>query len=63
MRLNVWLILAILIVLFAMTRYSRHHPTPVLCRDDPAAAVCETVSLSKQEPRPSLRRAPKGRAA
>ena len=41
MRLNVWVVLAILIVLFAITRYMREQQTPDICRDDPTASVCE----------------------
>jgi hypothetical protein len=52
MRLNVWVVLAILIVLFAITRYTRQQQTPDICRDDPTASVCKTVGLSKREPRP-----------
>jgi len=52
MRLNVWVVLAILIVLFAITRYMRQQQTSDICRDDPTASVCEMVSLSKRESRP-----------
>jgi hypothetical protein len=41
MRLNVWIVLVVLLVVFAITRYMRHQPTPHLCRDDPTASVCE----------------------
>jgi hypothetical protein len=41
MRLNVWVVLVILIALFAMTRYIRHQRTPHLCLEDPAASVCQ----------------------
>jgi hypothetical protein len=41
MRLNVWVVLTILIVLFAITRYMRQQQTPDICRDDPTASVCE----------------------
>jgi hypothetical protein len=40
MRVNVWIILAILIALFGMTRYMRHQQTPHLCLDEPAASGC-----------------------
>jgi hypothetical protein len=41
MRLNVWVVLTILIVLFAITRYMPRQQTPDICRDDPTASVCE----------------------
>jgi hypothetical protein len=41
MRLNVWVVLTILVVLFAITRYMRQQQTPDICRDDPTASVCE----------------------
>jgi hypothetical protein len=41
MRVNIWVVLAILIVLFGMTRYLRYHETPHICLDDPTASVCE----------------------
>jgi hypothetical protein len=41
MRVNIWVVLAILIALFAMTRYMRHQRMAHLCLDDPTASVCE----------------------
>jgi len=36
MRVNIWLVLAVLIALFGITRYTRHHQqTPHLCLDEP----------------------------
>jgi hypothetical protein len=41
MRVNVWMIVAILLALFAATRYLRHQETPHSCINDPATSVCE----------------------
>jgi hypothetical protein len=41
MRLNVWIVVAILFALFAVTRYPRYHETPRICLDDPTASVCK----------------------
>jgi hypothetical protein len=41
MRLNIWIVLAILIALFALTRYLRYQETPDICLNDPSASVCE----------------------
>ena len=41
MRANIWVVLAILIALFGMTRYLRHQKTPHICLDEPTASVCE----------------------
>ena len=49
--LNVWAVLAILIVLFAITRYMRQQQTPDICLDDPTASVCEREIVNKREPR------------
>jgi hypothetical protein len=41
MRLNIWIVVAILFALFAVTRYPRYHETPRICLDDPTASVCK----------------------
>jgi hypothetical protein len=38
MRISLWVVLAILIMLFGMTRYLRDQK---ICVDDPTASVCE----------------------
>jgi hypothetical protein len=38
MRLNIWIVLAILFALFAVTRYPRY---PEICLADPTASVCK----------------------
>jgi hypothetical protein len=50
MRLNIWVVLAILIVLFAVTRYMRHQQTPDICLDDPTASVCEREIVKTRTP-------------
>jgi hypothetical protein len=45
MRVNVWIILAILIALFGMTRYMRHQQTPHLCLNEPAASGCARAAI------------------
>jgi len=42
MRINIWIVLAFLLVLFAVTRYLRYQEdTQRICADDPTASVCE----------------------
>jgi hypothetical protein len=41
MRLNIWIVLAILFALFAVTRYPRYPETPHICLADPTASVCK----------------------
>lgn len=42
MRINVWIVLIVLIALFAATRLLRYHQdTQRICADDPSASVCE----------------------
>jgi hypothetical protein len=42
MRINIWIVLAVLLALLAVTRYLRHHgDTQRICADDPTASVCE----------------------
>jgi hypothetical protein len=42
MRINIWIVLAILLALFAVTRYLQHQgETRRICADDPTASVCE----------------------
>jgi len=41
MRLNIWIVVAILFALFAVTRYPRYHETPRICLEDPTASVCK----------------------
>jgi hypothetical protein len=42
MRINVWIVLIVLIALFAATRLLRdHQDTQRVCADDPSASVCE----------------------
>jgi hypothetical protein len=41
MRINIWIILAVLLALLAITRLSQyHHETQGICADDPTASVC-----------------------
>ena len=41
MRINVWVVLIVLIALFAVTRLLRYHQdTQRICADDPSALVC-----------------------
>ena len=41
MRINVWIVLIVLIALFAATRFLRYHQdTQRICADDPSASVC-----------------------
>ena len=41
MRINVWIVLIVLIALFAATRLLRYHQdTQRICSDDPSASVC-----------------------
>ena len=41
MRINVWIVLIVLIALFAVTRLLRYHQdTQRICADDPSASVC-----------------------
>jgi hypothetical protein len=46
MRVNIWIVLAILTVLFGMTRYLRHQETTHICLDEPNASVCERLRPS-----------------
>jgi hypothetical protein len=42
MRINIWVVLAILLALLAVTRYMRYQQdTQRICADDPTASVCE----------------------
>ena len=41
MHLNIWIVVAILFALFAVTRYPRYHETPRICLEDPTASVCK----------------------
>jgi hypothetical protein len=41
MRINIWIVVAILLALLAVTRYLRYQETPRICMDDPTASVCE----------------------
>jgi hypothetical protein len=45
MRPNIWIVVGILIVLFAMTRYLRDQKTLQICVNDPTASVCERRPL------------------
>ena len=41
MRINVWIVLAVLLALLATTRLLRdQHETQRICADDPSASVC-----------------------
>jgi hypothetical protein len=41
MRINIWIVLVVLVALFAVTRLSRYqHNTQRICADDPSASVC-----------------------
>ena len=41
MRINVWIVLIVLIALFAVTRLLRYHQdTQRICADDPSASGC-----------------------
>ena len=41
MRVNIWIVLAILLALLAVTRYLHHRgDTQGICVDDPTASVC-----------------------
>ena len=53
MRVNIWVVLAILIVLFGTTRYLRHQETQDICLDEPNALVCERSDFPKRELHPS----------
>jgi hypothetical protein len=53
MRINVWMVLIVLIALFAATRLLQYHQdTQRICADDPSASVCSGKKLW----RPSLQR-------
>jgi hypothetical protein len=42
MRMNIWIILGILLALFAITRYTHYQKdTERICANDPTASVCE----------------------
>ena len=42
MRVNIWIILAALLALLAITRYLQHQQdTQRICGDDPTASVCQ----------------------
>jgi hypothetical protein len=41
MRINIWIVLAVLLALLALTRLSQYqHETQRICADDPSASVC-----------------------
>ena len=41
MRINIWIVLAVLLALLAITRLSQYqHETQRICADDPSALVC-----------------------
>src|SRR5262245_19167475 len=41
MRINIWIVLAVLLALLAITRLSQYqHETQRICADDPSASVC-----------------------
>ena len=41
MRINIWIVLIVLIVLFAVTRLLQYQrDTQHICADDPSASVC-----------------------
>ena len=41
-RINIWVVIAILLVLFAVTRYLTHERQPSrVCADDPSAPACQ----------------------
>ena len=47
MRINVWVVLIVLIALFAVTRLLRYHQdTQRICADDPSASVWVRASRS-----------------
>ena len=42
MRINIWIVLGVLLVLFAITRLLSHQQgIQRICADDPSASVCE----------------------
>ena len=42
MRINIWIVLGTLLVLFAITRYAIYQKdTERICANDPSATVCE----------------------
>jgi hypothetical protein len=41
MRINIWIVLAVLLALLALTRLSQYQQeTQRICADDPSASVC-----------------------
>jgi hypothetical protein len=41
MRINIWIVLAVLLALLAITRLSQYQrETQRICADDPSASVC-----------------------
>jgi len=41
-RIKIWVVIAILLVLFAVTRYLMHErQTPPICANDPSAPACQ----------------------
>jgi hypothetical protein len=41
-RINIWIIIAILLALFAVTRYLMHErETSLICANDPSAPACQ----------------------
>jgi len=41
MRINIWIVLAVLLAFLAITRLSQYqHDTQRICADDPSASVC-----------------------
>jgi hypothetical protein len=45
MRINIWIVLAILLVLLAVTRYAQYQRDTQerICVDDPSGSVCERM--------------------
>jgi hypothetical protein len=42
MRINIWIILAVLLALLVITRYMQHEQdTDRICANDPTASVCQ----------------------
>jgi len=42
MRINIWIVLAVLLALLAITRLSQYqHETQRICADDPSASECQ----------------------
>src|SRR5262249_28660151 len=46
-RINIWVVIAILLVLFAVTRYLTHERQPSrVCAEDPSAPACQRCDTS-----------------